>query len=185
MDEKRPPFPERAEAELIAIGYVRKPFGLKGQFYADAFGKALGMLRAPKKVFCGRDEANTVSITLVEIRETPRGFLGRFEGSETVEDAERFRGIYMFLEKSKLPSLKNNEYYHFELEGMAVVTELIDKSVGVVTEMQSFPTTDALMVRKEDGSTILIPMNKDFIKKIDRDKGCIVVNASALEDIVS
>jgi 16S rRNA processing protein RimM len=185
MDEKRPPLPERADAQLIAIGRVRKPFGLKGQFYADAFGKALGMLRAPKKVFCGRDEAGTVPIALVEIRETPRGFLGRFEGCETVEDAERFRGTYLFLKKSELPGLENNEYYHFELEGMTVVAEQIDKPVGVVVEMQSFPTTDALVVRKEDGSTILVPMNKDFIKKIDRDKGCVVVNASALEAIVA
>ena len=185
MDENRPPLPERAGSQRIAIGRVRKPFGLKGQFYADAFGKALEMLRSPKKVFCGSDEASTVSITLVEIRETPRGFLGRFEGSETVEDAERFRGMYMFLEKSELPGLRSNEYYHFELEGMAVVTEQIDKPVGVVVEMQSFPTTDALVVRKEDGSTILIPMNKDFIKKIDREKGCVVVNASALDAIVA
>jgi 16S rRNA processing protein RimM len=185
MYENRPPLPERAGSQLIAIGCVRKPFGLKGQFYADGFGKALGMLRAPKKVFCGSDEASTVPITLVEIRETPRGFMGRFEGSETVEDAQRFRGMYLFLEKSELPGLGSNEYYHFELEGMPVVVEQIDKPVGVVMEMQNFPTTDALVVRKEDGSTILIAMNKDFIKKIDRDKRCIFVNASALEDIVT
>jgi 16S rRNA processing protein RimM len=184
MDENRARLPERIRSERIAIGRVRKPFGLKGHFYADAFGKALGTLSAPASVFCGKNEEGATSVTLSEIRETPRGFIGKFEGMTTIEEAERFRGTYLFLEKDALPDLGSNEYYHFEIEGMTVVALPSEKTVGVVTQMQSFPTTDALLVRKDDGSTIIVAMNSGIIQKIDRDNGCIFVNESALEDIV-
>jgi 16S rRNA processing protein RimM len=170
--------------DRIAIGRVRKPFGLKGRFYADAFGKALGALSLPRTVFCGKNGEEAISVGLSEIKETPRGFIGKFEGISTVEEAQRFRGTYLFLEKKDLPGLGNKEYYHFELEGMTVVAMPSEKPVGVVTELQSFPTTDALVVRKDDGSTALLAMKSGIIQKIDRENGYIFVNGSALETIV-
>ena len=184
MGENSPLPPERIESERIAIGRVRKPFGLRGQFYADAFGKALGALRAPKRVLCGMNETDATFITLSQIKETPRGCIGKIEGIDTIDEAQMLRGKYLFLEKTELPSLENNEYYHFELEGMTVVDQQTDKPVGVVTGMQSFPTTDALVVRRDDGTTVLIAMNSGIIQKIHREKGCISVNGSALEEIV-
>jgi 16S rRNA processing protein RimM len=176
--------PEGMSSERIAIGRVRKPFGLRGQFYADAFGKALGAMRTPARVFYGKNEADAISIRLTEIRQTPRGFIGKFEGIDSIEDAQQMRGVFLFLEKNELPSLGSNEYYHFELEGMTVVDEQTNTPMGVVAEMQSFPTTDALVVRKDDGTTVLIAMNNGIVRKIDRDKGCVLVNGSSLEDIV-
>jgi len=184
MDENNPIFSGHIRSEMIAIGRVRKPFGLKGRFYADAFGKALGALSIPKRFFCGKDEEGAVSITLTEINETPRGFIGKFEGCDTIEEAQRFRGAFLFLEKSDLPDLGSNEYYHFELEGMTVIAQPSDKPVGVVTQIQSFPTTDALVVRKDDGSTVLIAMKSGIIQKIDREKRCIVADGSSLEEIL-
>jgi 16S rRNA processing protein RimM len=163
---------------------VRKPFGVRGQVYADAFGKALMALRPPAKVFCGRDALDAQAVTIVEIKETPRGYIGKFEGITTVEGAEGLRGAYLFLEKSELPSLDSNEFFHFELEGMTVIDEQGEKPIGIVTEIQSFPTTDALLVRKDDGSTVLVAMNNGIVRKIDRDRGCVIVNGSALEEVV-
>jgi 16S rRNA processing protein RimM len=184
MEKDDPIVSGHIHSERIAIGRVRKPFGLKGQFYADAFGRALRVLSPPKKLLCGKDEKEAKEVILIEIKETPRGFIGKFEGSESVEDAKRVRGDYLFLEKNDLPCLGSNEYYHFELEGMTVIAEPSGRPVGVVTRMQSFPTTDAFVVQKDDGSTVLIAMKGGIIQKIDREKGCILVNGSALEELL-
>jgi 16S rRNA processing protein RimM len=184
MDENRAVLPERDRSERIAIGCVRKPFGLRGQFYADGFGKALGSLSIPSRVLCGKTEQGAKPFTICELKETPRGFIGRFEGIGTIEDAQQFRGTYLFLEKNELPDLGSNEYYHFELEGMTVIAMPAETAAGVVIEMQSFPTTDALVVRKTDGSTVLVALNSGFIQKIDRENGNIFVIESALEEIV-
>jgi 16S rRNA processing protein RimM len=172
------------DKELIAIGCVRRPFGLKGHFFLEAFGKALSALKTPRRVFQGKSEQQTTAAMLSEIRKSPRGFIGKFEGHDTCEAAEILRGVYLFLEKNELPQLRGNEYYSFELQGMSVVAVPSLKTIGIVVEIQSFPTVDALNVRKEDGSMVLISMNKGIIEKIDREKQCIVVSESALEQII-
>ena len=170
--------------QMIAIGRVRKPFGLKGHCYVDAFGKSLPALKAPCRVFIGRSEEAVEESMLCEKKDTSRGFICRFETRKSVEQAQTLRGAYLFLEKNDLPVAKGNEYYHFELEGMTVVAVPDNKCLGVVTEVQSFPTTDALNVRREDGSSVLISLRKGIIANIDRDNRCINVHASALEQII-
>ena len=172
------------DAELIAIGQVRKPFGLKGHCYVDGYGRGLAGLSPPCRVLLGASEQQTRTVVIIEIRTSPRGYVCRFEGSDDRNGAEILRGGFLFLEKKGLPALKDNEYYQYELEGMTVVTSGAAQSVGVVTEVQNFPTMDALNVRKEDGSTVLIAMGKGIIEKIDRDKKSIIVSESALEQII-
>jgi 16S rRNA processing protein RimM len=184
MDDTSAPLTDRGHSRLIAIGRVRKPFGLKGLFYADAFGRALGMLSLPARVFCGKDEGGATAVTVSEMRETPRGFIGKFAGIDSIESAQVFRETYLFLEKNDLPDLGEREYYHFELEGLSVVALPENKAVGTVVDLESFPTTDALVVRKDDGSTFLIAMKSGMIRKIDRANGYIFVDGAALEEIV-
>jgi 16S rRNA processing protein RimM len=170
--------------QLIAIGQVRKPFGLKGFCYADGFGKALAGLKAPCSVLAGLSETQTRPVVITELKSSPRGFVCRFEGGDDRESAETFRDVFLFIDQSDLAPLKGNEFYHFELEGMTVVTAKSQKTVGTVLNVENFPTVDALNVRKEDGSMIIIALGKGIIEKIDRKNKCVVVSETALEQII-
>ena len=182
--EEGPRQPEFIRSERIAIGWVRKPFGCKGQFYADAFGKALGELKTPFRIFWGNGEECMNAAVLSERSETSKGFICKFEGNDTVEEAERARGAYLFLDKNDLPKLNSEEFYHFELEGMTVIARPSDTITGIVADIQNYPAANALKVRRENGSTVLIPITKGVVEKIDRQKQCIFVNGSAIEEII-
>jgi 16S rRNA processing protein RimM len=175
IDAGRPP-------QRIAIGCVRKPCGLQGYCYVDAFGKALPALKLPAAVFLGADPFGAVESMLREKKETPKGYLCRFNDHETIEQAETIRGVYIFIEQRDLPALKGKEYYAFELEGMSVLAVPGNTPVGVVVEVQNYPTVDALTVRREDASTILVVLRREIIVAIDREKRCIFVQGSALEE---
>jgi 16S rRNA processing protein RimM len=174
-----------ADQQRIAIGRVRKPFGLKGHCYVDAFGKALPALRVPSRVLLGRSEGLAAEAMLREKKDTPKGYICRFDAQENVDQAQTLRGMFIFLEKNELPAPEGNEYYHFELEGMTVVAVPEKKVVGVVENVESFPTVDALNVRREDGSSVIISLRQGIIAKIDRENKCINVHGSALEQIIS
>ena len=75
-------------------------------------------------------------------------------------------------------------YYHFELEGLTVVEHETERTIGIVTSVQNFPTVDALEVRKLDGSTVLVSMTEGIIKAVDPAQGVIRVSGAALEEIV-
>jgi 16S rRNA processing protein RimM len=170
--------------QLIAIGQVRKPFGLKGHCYVDGFGSGLARLKSPCPVLVGPGETQARPVVIAELKSSPRGFVCRFDGAGDRDAAEAFRDVFIFVDQSELAPLKGNEFYHFELEGMTVVTAREQKPVGVVLNVENFPTVDALNVRKEDGSMIIIALGKGIIEKIDRENKCVVVSDSALEQII-
>jgi 16S rRNA processing protein RimM len=135
-------------------------------------------------VLLGVSEMQTSPVVITDLKQSPRGFVIRFEGSDSRDTAETFRNGYLFLDQSGLEPLKAHEYYHFELEGMTVVTTETQKPIGVVTNVEILPTVDALNVRKDDGSMLLIALGKGIIEKIDRENKCIMVSESALEQII-
>jgi 16S rRNA processing protein RimM len=179
---KQSPGPMEA---YIAIGIIRKPVGLKGQCYTDALGVTFPALAPPVLLYAGRDPSQTREIVLKEKRQSPKGFVCRFEGFNDIDTAGTLRGMYLFCSREALPRLPEGKHYHFELEGLAVVADETGTMIGTVTEVQQYPTTDALEVRKEDGSTVLVSMTKGIVKSVDIALGVIRVSGSALEEIIT
>ena len=73
-----------------------------------------------------------------------------------------------------LPKLEGNKFYFHEI----INFKLIDENFGLVGVVKGVnDTTDqALFEVDRDGIEILIPLNDDFIKKIDRTNKSITVN---------
>jgi 16S rRNA processing protein RimM len=170
--------------DLIAIGVIRRPKGLQGDCYVNAFGTTLPSLKPPVTLVAGPDSARTQQLVLCSLRVSPQGYLCRFEGRQNMDSAGDLRGFYLFCSRDMLPKLPGGKHYHFELEGLTVVTDGTGQTVGTVISVQSFPTADALEVRKDDGSTILVSMTAGVIQAVDVQEGVIRVSGSAIEEIV-
>jgi 16S rRNA processing protein RimM len=170
--------------DFIAIGIIRKPVGLKGHCYVDAFGATLSGLCLPARLSAGRDSPATQELVLQEMRPSPKGFMCRFEGYPDLDTAGALRGLYLFYGRDKLPKPPKGRHYHFELVGLTVVADETGTAIGTVTEVQKYPAADALEVRKEDGSMILVSMSGGVVKSVDSVAGVIRVSGSALEEIL-
>lgn len=175
---------ESAGAEnLVAIGAIRRPFGLKGECYVEPLGETLCALVLPFVLQGGPDPATVREIVLLQLRDGPRGPLCRFQGFDDVDVAGTLRGWYLFCERTQLPPLGDGKHYHFELEGLSVVGGESGKLIGTIVTVREYPTVDALDVRKEDGSVIAIPMTPDAIKSVDKAAGVVTVSESAIEEV--
>jgi 16S rRNA processing protein RimM len=170
--------------DLVAIGMVRRPVGLKGWCYVEALGETLPALQLPGSLRAGRDPASTRDLVLREKKNSPQGLVCKFEGIDDVDTAGTLRGLYLFCGRDCLAPLPGARHYHFELEGLTVVGADSGRTIGLVAAIQNFPTTDALEVRKEDGTTILISMTQGIIRSVDQAGGVIAVSDSAIEEIL-
>jgi 16S rRNA processing protein RimM len=179
--EGTPPAPA---ADMVAIGVIRRPVGLKGKCYVDAFGKTLPGLVPPVRLWGGSAPSNVREIALREIRSSPRGLVCKFEGFDDMDAAGALRGWYLFCGREKLPPLPPGSHYHFELEGLTVIAAESGRAVGIVSAVQSYPAADALEVRKEDGSTILVSMTPGTMPAVDIERGTVAISESALEEIL-
>ncbi len=92
----------------------------------------------------------------------------KFEDVNNEEDAEELIGADLYLPLTLLPELKGTRFYFHEIIGFTAT----DKRHGVIGIIKGVndTTAQALFEIDHDGKEILIPMNDDFIKKVDRAK---------------
>jgi len=99
----------------------------------------------------------------------------KFEDVNTEADADALLKTELYLPLEFLPKLEGDKFYFHEVIGFSVK----DKKHGVVGVIKSIndSTAQALFVIDNEGTEILIPMNDEFITKVDRADKTIFINA--------
>lgn len=171
------------QQELVAIGCIRKPVGLQGACGVTPFGPTLGSLKLPRQVLVGADGPQAVPMRLTGIRETVKGLTCFFAELTAIEQAEPLRDALIYVPQKELPKLHKDEFFHFELQGMRVITEQ-GVEIGTVVEVHNYPSSDGIEVSRLGAASVMIPLVADVGLKIDRGARTIQVNAAALEEIL-
>jgi 16S rRNA processing protein RimM len=170
--------------EYVAVGAVRRPFGVRGQCYVEAIGETLSRMKRGSMVRAGIDAAKTTRLTICDIRDTDKGLVIRFEGYDDCDQVGQLRGFLLFCAKNDLPALSGGRHYHFELEGMTVVAQESGREIGVVTGVISFPTVEALEVLRKNGQSVYISLSRGIVHTIDRATRRIVVAETMLDEVL-
>ena len=97
----------------------------------------------------------------------------KFEEVDTEEDADSILKCDVYLPMEFLPKLEDDKFYFHEVIGYTVEDVNFGK-VGVITAIND-STAQSLFEIDRNGTQILIPMNDDFIKKVDKKKKSILV----------
>ncbi len=98
----------------------------------------------------------------------------KFEDLETEEDAEDMVGALTYLPLSMLPELDDDQFYYHEITGFDVI-DTVHGNIGKIVSVND-STAQALFEIKKGDKEILVPMNDDFIEKVDKKNKCIHVN---------
>jgi 16S rRNA processing protein RimM len=85
------------------------------------------------------------------------------EGIETIDQAEKYRGWEVRIDRSEVPPLKEGWYY-FELEGMQVYEG--DVLLGTLTQVLETGANDVYVVKGAKGE-LYIPALKSVVQKVD------------------
>ncbi|WP_172917139.1 ribosome maturation factor RimM [Capnocytophaga canis] len=97
----------------------------------------------------------------------------KFEDVSSEADADALMKSKLYLPLSFLPKLTGNKFYFHEIIGFTmedVNYGYVGKIVGV-----NDITSQALFEVENDGKELLIPMNDEFIEKVDRQHKKIIV----------
>ncbi|WP_339614050.1 ribosome maturation factor RimM [uncultured Winogradskyella sp.] len=97
-----------------------------------------------------------------------------FEDVNSEADADALMKSELYLPLDLLPKLDGDKFYFHEVIGFMIK----DKNFGDVGVLKGIndSTAQALFEIDRDGIEILIPMNDEFIDKVDRKNKTIVVN---------
>ncbi|MDH3666715.1 MAG: ribosome maturation factor RimM [Paracoccaceae bacterium] len=159
----------------ICVGAIAGAFGVRGE--------------ARIKSFCAEPEAiadfgpltiedGAREFTLKLTRPVKEGFAARLSGVATREDAEALKGTRLYAPRDRLPALPDDEFYHADLIGLAVL-DTGGAEIGRVRAVHDHGAGDMLDVIPlpgTGGSEVLIPFTRAAVPTVDLGAGRIVVD---------
>lgn len=163
-------------AQRIAVGYVSRTKGVQGHVKVESLTHDPGRFAHLREVVLSREGRQERRLRLEEWRMEGASLLLKFAGIETCEAArEHLVKGYLTIAPEEAAPLPPDTYYVDQLVGCRVETEN-GALIGRLTEVMHLPTTDAYVVRPEEGGEeFLIPAVADFVVEVSPAQGRVVV----------
>ena len=163
-------------ARYLAVGRLRKPHGLKGEFTVFPLTDEPGAVFAPGRRLVRLGLDGTVVGEPLEVeRSRPyhREWLGKFLGMESRDELDLLRGQFLGAEASLLTQPAEGEVYLHELEGFAVRQE-DGTPLGIVSGVYEPPSGLTLEVQGPKRE-FMLPFRKEFVRQVLRSERALVV----------
>jgi len=146
-------------SDLVPIGRVGRPHGLDGSFFVEGPSERADAFARGATVWVGGEQ--------LEIVASKRGAQNRpvIRLERRVE-----RGALLEVPRASLPALGEDEYYAFELVGLAVEEEG-GRMLGHVRDVLDYPANDVL----ELDTGLALPLVEACVRKVDVEGGRIVI----------
>jgi 16S rRNA processing protein RimM len=150
--------------ERILLGRIAGAHGIRGEVLVHSYTDAPEKIGAYGAL---SDPAGARQFKVKVVRVTPRGVIARIAGVADRNAAEPLKGIELYVERARLPSAGEGEYYHADLIGLQAV-DTQGHSIGRVAAVQNFGAGDLLEIRLAGSSkTELIPFDDAHVPEVD------------------
>ncbi len=151
------------ENDLIVLGVVTRPHGLRGEVRVRRFHPSSSLLLELDRLIL-RLDGTLHELRVRKSRRSADVDVLLLEGYSRPEEAERLRGAEVIVRRAWLPALEADEHYHADLMGLTVLEA--GATIGQVIDVIAYPSVDALVVRSERG-LIEIPSLDPYVVGID------------------
>jgi 16S rRNA processing protein RimM len=106
------------------------------------------------------------------------GVVLKFEGIDTISDAEAFIGCDILVEPFEVEALPSGTYYRHNLVGCEVLDEE-GRAIGSVESIEDHGANTLLVLRMQNGQEVLVPAAKSFVLRIDEENRQITIRLPA------
>ncbi|MFC0279291.1 ribosome maturation factor RimM [Falsigemmobacter intermedius] len=162
-----------AGSERICVGAIGGAFGVKGEVRLKSFCADPAAIAdyAPLYSEDGKREFDLVLTGILN-----NGLSARMSGITTREQAEAARGIRLFADRARLPSLPDDEFYHTDLIGLTVL-DTGGTELGKVKAVLNHGASDLLEIMGPGmKSPLLLPFTLAVVPTVDLAGGRMIVD---------
>ena len=170
-----------AFADMVTIGRIIRPQGRKGEVVVAPLSDRPDRFPSLRQAFVAGEDGAARPVQVRDAWPHKGRFVLKLEGVDSIDDAERYRGLDLRIPEEDLSALPAGSYYHHQLRGLRV-EDVDGREVGRVAEvMKTGGEADVLVVRGANGET-LIPLADAFVRAVDLPGGRLVARVRDLED---
>lgn len=161
---RAPVAPATQGPELVAIGEVARPHGVRGELKIKLYNPSSELLLEIDRVVLEHTDGDREIAEIATARPMPEGVLLRIVGCEGRDEADALRGTKLLVPRDAFPPLEEGEFYVTDLEGAVVVDAAGE--IGRVETLLSYPSCDVLVVTTPEGR-LEIPLVDAFVARVD------------------
>ncbi|MFD1911594.1 ribosome maturation factor RimM [Halodurantibacterium flavum] len=159
--------------ERVCVGAIAGAFGVRGEVRLKSFCAEPGAIADYAPLW---SEDGTRSFGLRIIRAIPGGFAARLTGIGTKEEADALRGLQLYADRDRLPSLPDDEFYHADLVGLAVF-DTGGAEIGRVRAIHNHGAGDILEIFAPGRRhALLLPFTRAVVPTVDLAAGRIIAD---------
>lgn len=162
---------------MVVMARVLGPYGIQGWIKARPYTASIAALLDYTTWWLApaRDADAWQEFAVRSARQHGDTLVAALDGVADREAALQWRGAWVAVPRSALPSPKAGEFYWSDLVGLAVVNRAAE-ALGRVKKVLETGAHPVLQVESEDGGERLIPVVAAYVDAIDPAAGRIMVD---------
>ena len=158
--------------DRICVGAIAGAFGVQGEVRLKSFCADPAAIADYAPLFT-EDGSRSFSVKIT--RPVAGGLAARLGGVATKEAADALRGTQLFADRARLPSLPDDEFYHADLIGLAVL-DTGGAALGRVAAVHNHGAGDILEITQPGGKALLLPFTRAAVPTVDLAAGRIIAD---------
>jgi 16S rRNA processing protein RimM len=163
------------EPDRLTVGRIGKPQGIRGEVTVEVRTDAPDVRFAVGAALM-TDPPERGPLTVASARDQNGRLVVAFEGVPDRNAAEQLRNTMLLVDAADVPPSDDpDEFHDTQLVGLRV--DLLDRTaLGDVSDVLHLPHGDVLVVRRPDGTEVLVPFVKAIVPEVDVAGGRLVVD---------
>lgn len=160
--------------EFFELGQIVNTFGVKGLVKVKPFTDDVTQFETLESILVEKNKS-TIEMKIEEVKYHKDMVLLKLEGVEDMTAAEKYKGCYIKIPRSKARKLEEGEYFIADIIGSDVYTDTGD-FLGRVDDIYNTGSNDIYVVKDELGKQVLLPAIKDVLLDIDIENKKVTVH---------
>ena len=167
-------------SDYLMIGEVLKPQGIRGEVKIRPYAADVELFRSWKTLYL--EEGGTYSPVSCKLSRIHEGFVyAVINGAETMEEAEKQRGLPLYVDRAHAAPLEDGAVYIADLTGCRAIDES-GRELGILEDVLQHGSVDTWVFRGSRG-VFMAPALKEAFPVVDVSEKIIQVNSARLEEV--
>lgn len=151
--------------EYFEIGQIVNTNGLKGMLKVKPFTDNIKEFEDFKSIYIQR-KSELIEFKIEMVKYVKNMVLLKLEGIDDINEAEKYRNLYIKVNRNVMPKLPEDSYYIVDLLECEVYT-VEGEHLGKVDDVFNTGSNDVYIIKNELGKQILLPAIGEVIKNVD------------------
>jgi len=165
--------------DYTEICRILKPQGLDGEIKAKILSDNDDQLKDIIYLYLGNNHEKLD----VEYINSRQGFsIIKFKKFNKIEDVEHLRNQYLFIDKTQIRKLSENEWFINDIIGCNLINEK-DEIIGEILDIEDYSVVKNVVAKKLD-CEFSFPFLDSVILKVDIKNKAVFINSDRLDEVI-